>query len=110
MPAALLQTLNDERFQITENASEARIFWLIGAQRGTYKLQVEAAEGFLNEFPNDDVLLQKDLLVPLIHSSYKSFEKSSDQSENPALIPESYMANTQLPAFAGRWYELSEAM
>jgi len=52
-----LSTLTDARFQIVENSDEAQIFWLLGPQRNTHKLKAAEKNGFLNEFPSDDVLL-----------------------------------------------------
>ena len=41
-----------------------------------------------------------------MHSSYKCFKQDSTEESNNALpILESYMVNTQLPAFMGRYYE-----
>ena len=60
--------------------------------------------------PQDEALLVKDLFIPLLHSSYKCFNKEADQSDSTNILPESYMANTQLPAFVGRHYERDDAM
>ena len=68
----------------------------------------------MNEIPSDEALLIKDLFIPLLHSSYKCFkgEQQADavESENQLLTEESYMANTQLPAFIGRFYERENSM
>ena len=68
--------------------------------------------GYLNEIPNDEVLLIKDLLVSLVHSSYSCF--GDGQGNGPAgggrVIPESYLAQTQLPAFVGRYHERDKAI
>ena len=105
MPDAL-STLTDARFQIVEDADSASIFWLVGPGRNQYKANAVLKDGYLNEFPNDDTLLVKDLFIPLLHSSYKCFSKEASEDSQPArVIQEAYMANTQLPAFAGRFYE-----
>ena len=61
--------------------------------------------------PNDEVLLVKNLFVALMHSSYNCFEpKPSSTSEinMGEIVPESYLFQTQLPAFIGRHNELEE--
>jgi len=58
-------------------------------------------------------LLTKELLIPLLQSSYKSFKKETtepvDSDEVSNLTDESYMVNSQLPAFLGRFYELENS-
>ena len=105
MPQALA-SLKDARFELTENIEEAQICWLIGPQRNIYKPKAIEKAAFLNEFPCDETLLVKDLFIPLMHSSYKCFKQNSaEESDNALPILESYMVNTQLPAFMGRYYE-----
>jgi hypothetical protein len=51
----------------------------------------------------------KDLLVSLIHSTYKCFNSNTDHSDESRygkIIPETYFVQTQLPAFIGRHQEL----
>jgi len=54
------------------------------------------------------------LLIPLLHSSYQCFKKElaeqDDAQEVGSLTSETYMVNTQLPAFLGRFYEREENM
>ena len=61
--------------------------------------------------PQDEALLVKDLFVPLLHSSYKCFTKDSEKNDDTVdLSAETFMANTQLPAFVGRFYERLDNM
>ena len=46
--------------------------------------------------------------MPLLHSSYKCFRAAA--GEEPLPIEEAFMADTQLPAFIGRFYEREDAM
>ena len=57
----------------------------------------------------------KSLFIPLLHSSFKCFKEEQQQIaveelENQLLTEETYMANTQLPAFIGRFYERENSM
>ena len=70
-----MASLTDGRFALVDDPEAAQIFWLIGANRNIYKAKANEKNGYLNEFPNDDVLLLKDMFVPLLHSTYKCFEK-----------------------------------
>ena len=71
---------------------------------------IKKATGFINNFPEDDVLLVGDLLVSLMHSSYPCFDKAitgpSDDLVNGKVLPETYFISTQLPAFVGKFLEL----
>lgn len=112
MPEAL-STLTDARFELVSDPDQAQIFWLIGANRNIYKGKANEKSGYLNEFPNDDVLLLKDMFLPLVHSTYKSFEAKEDKDASAdveTLIPETFMVNSQLPAFVGRFLEREEAL
>ena len=103
--AASLATLTDPRFELTEFEG-ADVHWLLSIQRGEL---LKHATGFINQFPEDDVLLRNDLLVSLVHSTYKCFKTSSDHSDESffgKVIPESYFVSTQLPAIMGRHLEL----
>ncbi len=62
--------------------------------------------------PNDECLLIKDLLFPLIQNSYKCFTKNGVdvESEKGKIIPETYLVSTQLPAFVGRTYEIEDQL
>lgn len=54
------------------------------------------AQKIVNDFPSDEVLLVRELLVSLVHSSYQ---------ERTLNIPESYLIRSELPAFVGRYNE-----
>ena len=67
----------------------AEVFWLIGLQRNQFKDSAIDLGGYLNEMPSDEVLLLKDLFIPLMHSTYSCFNKTNNQD---IAIPESYCA------------------
>ena len=91
-----MTSLTDARFQIVSDPDQGQIFWLIGANRRTYKAKSIEKDGYLNEFPCDEVLLLKDLFVPLLNSTYRCFElKDADANdEQEIFIAEAFMVNT----------------
>ena len=102
-----MTSLSDARFQIVSDPDQGQIFWLIGANRSVYKAKSVEKDGYLNEFPCDEALLLRDMFVPLLHSTYKCFKQKDAQGgeEQEMLISETFMVNTQLPAFIGRYYQ-----
>ncbi len=59
-------TLTDARFEFAD-FDDADVFWLLGLDR---RQNLAKATGFINQFPEDEVLLVPDLLTSLIHSTY----------------------------------------
>jgi len=77
VPAAMT-SLTDARFEIVSDPEQGQIFWLIGHDRSSNKAKAVEKNGYLNEFPCDEVLLLKDMFVPLLHSTYKCFVEQKD--------------------------------
>ena len=105
-----MSTLTDPRFQLVNDIAEAKICWLIGLDRNTHKQTAIDQLSYVNDMPSDEVLLVKDLFVPLIHNSYRCFSKdeADESSIKGKIIPESYMVQQHLPAFLGRYLELDD--
>jgi hypothetical protein len=99
---SVMSSLTDSRFELVSDHQEADVCWALGLNRSQLVSEVKDKECFVNNFPNDDVLLIKELLVALVHSTYKSLGFSSYQD----IVPESYLVASQLPAFVGRFKEL----
>jgi hypothetical protein len=59
-------SLTDSRFEFTD-FENAEVFWLLGLQR---QQLLNSTTGFINQFPEDEVLLDQNLLVSLVHSTY----------------------------------------
>lgn len=84
-----------------DQPGEADVCWAVEVDRSALIKAAKEKGIFINQFPEDDVLLTKDLLVSLMHSTYRCFSKNASD-----VLPESYFVNTQLPAFMGRYKEL----
>ena len=97
-----METLNDPRYKFVDTPEEAQICWLLSLDRNTLKSKAQGK--YLNEFHSDEVLLVKDLMISLMHSTYKCFRK-----EEQVAIPESYLTMAHLPAFVGRYKELEKS-
>ena len=98
-----MSSLKDARFQIVEDPEAAQIFWLIGANRASYRPKAIEKNAYLNEIPSDEALLVNDLFVPLMHSTFNCFSQACQDLESP--LPETFWASKHLPAFIGRFYE-----
>lgn len=77
-------SLTDSRFEFTD-FENAEVFWLLGLQR---QQLLNSTTGFINQFPEDEVLLDQNLLVSLVHSTYLCFNKDA------GIIPETYFVQT----------------
>lgn len=64
--------------------------WAVGLNRASLIKEAQEKGHFINQFPEDDVLLVQDNLVALIHSTYSSFAKN----QNSEIIPESFFVRT----------------
>ena len=97
---ALLAGITDPRFQFVDTPAEAQVFWLYSSQ-GAEKTELlaKAAEqkAFVNMFPNDACLLQREALADLVQSTYGSCVP---------YVAESFVTAAVLPAFLGRTQEL----
>lgn len=102
-----MSTLTDSRFEFVSTPEEADVCWALGLFRQTQIKQAkEKGSVYINQFPDDDLLLITDLLASLMHSTYSCFSKEKKILDNYNVLPESYFVNTQLPAFMGRYKEL----
>lgn len=96
------KTLTDPRFEFTDSPDEADVCWAMGLARSELIKKAQEKGSFINQFPEDDVMLIQDNLVALVHSTYSSFAKGKSSD----VIPESFFVRTQLPAFMGRFKEI----
>lgn len=64
------------------DASLADVCWPLGLERAAVIKQAKESKQFVNEFPEDNVLLIPDLLSSLLHSTYTH--------EKLHMIPESF--------------------
>ena len=65
----------------------------------------------MNEFPSDQVLLDKNSLMLLMNSCYNVFNASNDQAlEGSSVLPETFHVQSQLPAFVARFLEREKSL
>ena len=72
-----LKTLTDSRFEVVGDYNQADVCWALGLDRSNIIKSVKENGLYINQFPDDEVLLFKDLLVALIHSTYISLGTES---------------------------------
>jgi len=99
----LLSGLTDSRFKVLSEKEGADVMWLLGNDRQASLVAAHSAKAFVNEFPRDSVLLNRESLSLMVQSIYTSFDKSAT---TVPIVPETYSVAHHLPAFIGRVQEL----
>lgn len=105
-----MASLKDPRFEFVDQPQAAQIYWLIGVQRNNYRDSAIDMSGYLNEFPSDSVLLDRNSLMLLMNSCYECYTAPNTQATGGSCaLPETYHVQTQLPAFVARYKERDQS-
>ena len=57
LPELLTKTLTDERFELVDKVEDADVCWAVGFNRAAHIKQAQQLDIFVNQFPEDEVLL-----------------------------------------------------
>lgn len=95
----LLSGLTDPKFKIVTERDGSQVQWLLGSDRQASLVGAHAAKAFVNEFPEDSALLNRESLSLMVQQTYPAFDKSA---ASVPIVPETYSTSHHLPAFIGR--------
>ncbi|XP_065183751.1 tubulin--tyrosine ligase-like protein 12 [Sycon ciliatum] len=107
--------LSDSRFTIVDEPEDADIFWVAIHFKDFEGLAKRSHFTFINQFPCENVLTCKDLLVKTSRRAVSEGISSSAQAtsvprgtEVPDWLPESYDMVTELPQLVSRFFSKAE--